>query len=177
MLRDLTMALGSAVFVAVVATFGDYVWASRLLAHRMTFGLLHGAGLCLAIGLAIGFPAGRPFVGAAGGLVVGVASAASFYVLAPVMGYPAMFASWVLLWLLIALLDQMLRGGGRHVWLRGVVAALASGAAFFAVSGMWTRWDPANINYVDHFLRWSVALLPGFLALHLGSDARPAARR
>ena len=111
MTRDLSLAIGSAVFAAVIMTLGDFVWASQLLRHRMAYGLLHGAGLCLALGLALGAPAKRPLTGAIGGLVVGILSAASFYVLAPVMRYSAMFVSWVLLWILLALLDRMLQRG------------------------------------------------------------------
>lgn len=176
MTRDLTLAIGSAVFAAVIMTLGDFVWASQLLRHRMAYGLLHGAGLCLALGLALGVPAKRPLTGAIGGLVVGILAAASFYVLAPVMRYSAMFVSWVLLWILLALLDRMLHRGASvaSALIRGVVASVASGAAFYAVSGMWDNWNPRSINYADHFLRWAVAFLPGFLALHLFSGRRAA---
>ena len=171
MTRDLSLAIGSAVFAAVVMTLGDFVWASQLLRHRAAYGLLHGAGLCLALGLALGAPAKRPVTGAIGGLVVGILSAASFYVLAPVMRYSAMFVSWVLLWILLALLDRMLqrRASVVSALMRGALAAVASGAAFYAISGMWENWNPQTIDYVDHFLRWSFAFLPGFLALQLFS--------
>lgn len=171
MTRDLTLAIGSALFAAVIMTLGDFVWASQLLSHRMAYGLLHGAGLCLALGLALGAPAKRPLAGAIGGLVVGILAAASYYVLAPMMRYSAMFASWFLLWIMLALLHRMLQRGGSvaSALIRGVLAAAGSGLAFYAVSGMWNNWNPQAINYVDHFLRWAVAFLPGFLALHLFS--------
>ncbi len=171
MTRDLSIAIGSAVFAAVIMTLGDFVWASQLLRHHMAYGLLHGAGLCLALGLALGAPAKRPLTGAIGGLVVGILSAASFYVLAPMMRYSAMFVSWVLLWILLALLDRMLQRGASvaAALIRGALAAVGSGLAFYAISGMWQNWNPQSINYADHFLRWAIAFLPGFLALHLFS--------
>jgi hypothetical protein len=59
---------------------------------------------------------------------------------------------------------------------RGVAAGVLSGAGFYLVSGMWTRWDPANINYLDHFARWAAAFAPGFLALQTArSQAAPRA--
>jgi hypothetical protein len=157
MMRDLSLAIGSAVFAAVVMTLGDFVWASQLLRHQMVYGLLHGAGLCLALGLALGVPAKRPLTGAIGGLVVGILAAASFYVLAPVMRHAAMFVSWVLLWILLALLDRMLHRGSSvsSALVRGALASVGSGVAFYAVSGMWDNWNPRAINYVDHFLRWA----------------------
>lgn len=157
----------SALLVAVVATLADWVWASQLLSHRMWYGVVHGAGLCLAIGLAIGIPVRRPFIGAMGGIAAGVLAAASFYLLAPMIRYSAMFVAWCLLWMLVAYLDgPILRrtSAGRAV-IRGLAAAFGSGLAFYAVSGMWTRWNPAAINYADHYARWAMALLPGFLAL------------
>jgi hypothetical protein len=174
MMRDLSLAIGSAVFAAVIMTLGDFVWASQLLRHRMAYGLLHGAGLCLALGLALGAPAKRPLTGAIGGLVVGILSAASFYVLAPVMRYSAMLVSWCLLWILLALLDRMLHGGKSFgaALVRGALAAVGSGLAFYAVSGMWDNWNPQAINYADHFVRWAIAFLPGFLALQLFSGRR-----
>jgi hypothetical protein len=171
MTRDLTLAIGSALFAAVIMTLGDFVWASQLLRHRMAYGLLHGAGLCLALGLALGAPAKRPLTGAIGGLIVGILSAVSFYVLAPMMRYSAMFVSWVLLWILLALLDRMLqrRASIAPALARGILAAVGSGLAFYAISGMWRDWNPQTISYVDHLLRWSIAFLPGFLALQLFS--------
>lgn len=173
-MRDLWAAGLSALGVAAVATVGDYVWASQLLSHRMTYGLVHGAALCLSMGLAVGLPAGKPLTGAVGGLIVGFMAAAFFYLLAPLLGYSAMFAAWILLWLLLAFLDgPLLHGTPRSaVVIRGALAAALSGAAFYAVSGMWTNWNPQQINYADHFLRWTVALLPGFLALRLAPGGR-----
>jgi hypothetical protein len=167
-------AILSALFVAAVATGADWVWASQLLSHRMWYGIVHGAGLCLAIGLAIGVPVRRPLTGAIGGIVAGVLGAATFYLLAPVLRYAAMFVAWCLLWMFIAYLDgPILRRGSTATSIaRGLAAAVASGIAFYAVSGMWTAWNPATINYVDHFVRWTIALLPGFLALHLGAKTR-----
>ena len=167
-------AILSALLVAAIATLADWVWASQLLSHRMCYGLVHGAGLCLGMGLAVGAPVRRPLTGALGGLVAGVLAAASFYLLAPMLRYPAMFVSWCLLWLLIAYLDgPILRRSTVSMALaRGAAAALLSALAFYAVSGMWTRWNPATINYLDHYARWTVAFLPGFLALRLPVPAR-----
>jgi hypothetical protein len=172
----LVTAIVSSLFVAAVSTLGDWVWASQLLRHRMWYGLAHGGALCLAMGLALGAPAGRPLIGAGGGVIAGLLAAASFYVLAPLLrgaglgGYSAMYIAWCLLWIFIAYLDGPIlrRASAAPALLRGLAAAIASGVAFYLVSGMWTNWDPATINYLDHFLRWAVAFLPGFLALRAG---------
>jgi hypothetical protein len=166
-MRPIQLAVLSSLLVAAVATAADWVWASQLLSHRMWYGVVHGAGLCGAMGLAVGIPARRPLTGLVGGLVAGVMAAASFYLLAPLLRYAAMFVAWCFLWMLFSYLDgPLLRGRPRvEALTRGVVAALLSGVAFYAVAGMWTRWNPATISYLDHFWRWSVAFLPGFLAL------------
>jgi hypothetical protein len=171
-------AVVSSLFVAAVCTIGDWVWASQLLTHKMWYGLAHGAGMCLAMGLALGAPAGRPIVGAMGGVVSGLLGAGSFYVLAPLLrgaglrGYAAMYLSWFLLWIFIGYLAGPIlrRTSAAAALVRGVVAAVTSGLAFYLVSGMWTNWNPATINYLDHFARWTIAFLPGFLALRVGRE-------
>lgn len=160
-------AVLSALFVAAVATLADWVWASQLLSHRTWYGVVHGGGLCLAMGLAIGIPVRRPLTGAIGGLVAGILGAASFYLLAPMLRDAAMFASWCLLWIFLGYLDGPIlrRTSTPAALVRGLAAAILSGVAFYAVSGMWTRWNPATINYFDHFVRWAIAVFPGFAAL------------
>jgi hypothetical protein len=173
-MSPMQVAIVSSLFVAAVATIADWVWASQLLPHRMWYGVVHGAGLCGAMGLAVGVPARRPLTGLAGGLIAGVMAAASFYLFAPLLRYAAMFLSWCLLWVLFAFLDgPILRDRPRpEALVRGSVAALCSGAAFYGVSGMWTGWNPATINYAEHFGRWAVAFLPGFVALRWQQGAR-----
>jgi hypothetical protein len=75
-MSSILIAVIASVFVGLVSTIGDWVWASQLLRHRMWYGLAHGAGMCLAMGLALGAPAGRPIVGALGGIVSGLLAAA-----------------------------------------------------------------------------------------------------
>jgi len=51
---------------------------------------------------------------------------------------------------------------------------LGSGLAFWAVSGIWTRHDPGGPNYAYNFACWTLAFLPGFLALLLRDRPGPA---
>lgn len=166
-------AVLSTIVVAAVATCGDWVWATFLSRHVMAAGLVHGALLCLAMGAMIGRPAGRTGAGAAGGVAIGLGSAALFYALAPMLRYAAMFPAWFALWVLLAVLFERLSGAGRLplALVRGVIAGAASGLAFYLISGMWTRWSPQTINYVDHFARWAFAFAPGFLAVQGGRAA------
>jgi len=48
---------------------------------------------------------------------------------------------------------------------RGAIAAVASGLAFYAISGIWRPFDPQGWDYLVHFAAWTVAYLPGFAAL------------
>jgi hypothetical protein len=106
---------------------------------------------------------------------VGLAAAGSFYALAPVLGYRAMFVSWMALWIGFALLDARVLRGLRaygEALTRGVLAAVGSGLAFYAISDIWLRPPPGGPRYAHHFLCWTAAFLPGFLALLLGRRAR-----
>jgi hypothetical protein len=168
-------ALLSTVAVAVVATLGDWIWATYLSRHVMAAGLVHGALLCLAMGAVLALPGRRVAAGAAAGVVVGVAAAALFYLLSPMLRYGAMLPAWFALWMLLAIAHRWFAQAAvpwSEALVRGAIAGAASGAAFYAVSGMWTRWNPDTINYLDHFARWAFAFAPGFIALQAFRGSR-----
>jgi hypothetical protein len=169
-MQVIIVAVVASAFVAAVATAADWVWASQLLRHKILYGLLHGAGLCGAMGLALGAAHRRPFTGLAGGLIAGVLAAASYYGFVFIPGFRryAILASWAVLWMLFGYLEGPFLRGARvgGALARGVVAAAASGAVFYYVTAAnWSRWNPQSIDYIAHFWRWGVAFLPGFLAL------------
>jgi hypothetical protein len=170
----------STAVVAAVATFGDWVWAAFLSQHLVIAGVVHGALLCLAMGAVLavpGYPADaakrrrraeRVLLGAAAGIAVGVAAAGLFYLLAPMLRMGAMLPAWFALWVMLSAMTRAF-GVARRSWgetlARGALAGLLSGAAFYLVADMWTGWNPARINYLEHFARWAFAFAPGFLAL------------
>ena len=166
----LSRPLLAAAALAAVSTLGDFVWARWIPEHKAAFGLVHGALLGAAIGLALGLARGRALAGLIGGAAIVLGAARGFYALRPLLGYSAMFVLWMALWLAFGLL------GGRWLGLRhslgealarGALAALGSGLAFYLVSGIWRHFDPRTIDYAYHFGCWTLAFLPGFLALLL----------
>ena len=181
--KTFVAALAGAVLLGALSTMGDFVWANWRVRHLALYGVLHGMAIFLAIGLFLGGRTGAPLLGGVAGVVAGAAAAGSFYLLAPVMGYSAMFASWVLVWIALGFISLWLTiratlrphgadsiGVTAGVLLRdglgrGVIASLASGAAFYAVSGMWFPFNPAGWDYAVHFVSWTFAFLPGFAAL------------
>ena len=159
--------LASLVLGAVMA-FGDYLWAVMHIQHRVTYGLAHGAIMCLCLGAAIGVHVGRPLPAAAAGPVIGVIAAGVFYLLAARMGMAAMFPAWMAFWILFALLQRVFqRGEGTGgAAIRGAIAAVLSGLAFYAISGIWTGPGAHGApNIPVHVAAWTFAFLPGFLAL------------
>lgn len=172
MIKALLHAVAAALLLATVMTLGDFAWAALDIPHRTLNGIVHGAVMCFFIGAVIGARAGRLFVGALAGPLFGVLSAVLFYVLAPTLGWGAMLPAWMAFWSLFALLQQRLPPFERpepqwHAALRGLAAAVLSGAAFYAISGIWTRHDAGGPNYAVNFVSWWFAFLPGFLALFL----------
>jgi hypothetical protein len=160
-----SLALGA------VMTLGDVAWAQFGIRHRVAYGVIHGAVMCLCLGLAVGVRARRVAPAAIAGPMIGVLAAASFYVLAPMLRWGALFPAWMLLWILFAVLQHWLdrREPGSRAVLRGIAAALLSGGAFYAVSGMWTQASHESPNVLREFLSWSFAFLPGFFALFAGT--------
>lgn len=165
-------AILGALLLAGVSTLGDFIWAHFSLEHRPSYGLIHGTVLCGVLGLYLGFLRKRPSLGTMGGALIGFAAAAGFYGLARFAGMAAMFPLWMAFWIAFALLDARVltdpgqrSSGTRTALVRGALAAVASGLAFFAISGIWLDREPGGPNYLVNLASWSVAFLPGFLAL------------
>ena len=125
----------------------------------------------LAIGFFLGSLARRPAAGAVAGAVAGAAAAGSFYLLAPVLGFSAMFVSWFVVWIALGFVYAWLMRTSASistVVTRGVIAALGSGLAFYLISGIWRPFNPHGWDYATHFAAWTFAYLPGFAALVMG---------
>ena len=174
-MTGIAASIGGALVMAAVSTFGDFVWATWIARHRMILGLTHGTLLFLCMGLYLGALARRPAAGAVAGALIGLLAAGSFYLLAPLAGYSVMFFAWIALWVAFGVLHRWLqreRSSVRYAFVRGALAALLSGAAFYAISGIWRPFHPRGWDYGVHFLAWTFAFLPGFLALLI--KKRPA---
>jgi hypothetical protein len=161
-------ALIGAIVLGVLSTFYDFLWAHFEVRHKAVNGLVHGMTLLSVAGLVLAWPSRRLAAGLGGGAVAGLIAAASFYAFYPLLGYLwAIIAAWMLLWLLFGALEAWLRGAAileSAVLLRGVTAAVLSGAAFYLVSGMWTDHSTPP-NYLRNLASWTFAFFPGFAAL------------
>jgi len=170
----MTRLLAGILFVAAVATFGDYVWFEIGIRHQVTAGALHGAVLLGSVGLVLGWLAGRMLAGLLSGIAAGVGGAAGYYMIASSSQrsetFPAMIAAWAAVWLVLAACDgRILRRPPRawsEVLIRGGVAAVVGGLAFYAVLGViWGDRAPGERNYLLQFGAWMVAWAPGILAI------------
>jgi hypothetical protein len=167
--------------MAVVTTAGDYAWYEFGIRHNRLTGIAHGVVLLGTLGAFLGSQSHRIGLGALGGIVAGIAGALLFYALAPVLGWGAMFVAWSALWLGLAAFDGLvlrrprplnLRASmatARSTWIvRGLIAAVGAGVAFYAVSGVWTGDDRQDPSYGWHFVAWLIAWWPGIAALTFG---------
>jgi hypothetical protein len=163
MFRDSFVA---AALLAVVMTLGDMIWAALDLPHLRMYGVAHGAAMCLAFGAVVGWRARRIASGAIGGLVIGVLAALIFYALAWKLRAVALLPAWMSFWIMFAFLQDWLSGrrDPARAAIRGLIAAVLSGAVFVAISGIWTR-PPTHPNYLVNLGAWAAAYFPGFFAL------------
>jgi hypothetical protein len=165
--------LGAALFLGAVMTAGDFVWAYFNVRHTTMSGILHGVAMCLCLGVVVGARAGRLGAGLLAGPLIGVLAAGAFYALAPTLRWGAMLPAWMLFWICFALLQHFLvRETLPRALGRGLVAAVASGLAFYAISGIWTNPPRGGPNYLVLLIYWSFAFLPGFVTLFVGAPAR-----
>ena len=173
--RDVMKSVVAALALGGLSTFGDWLWTHYIPDGAILPGVIHGAVIFLLLALILAWHAGTrqavrrlvPTLPLTGMLI-----AALFYPLAGVFGYGgALLVTWVTMWLCTAALLRWARGGAETVprtLLRGAMAALGSGLAFWAISGIWTHPDPGGPNYLWHFACWGFAFLPGLLALLVG---------
>jgi len=164
--------------VALVATLGDYTWYTLSVRHSVATGIIHGAVLLTAVGAVLGLDAGRVLKGLPIGTLSGIGGALVYYLLVALVDRrtygTAIPASWVAMWLIVALLDgRWLRAPQRRPWseiaTRGVLAAVLGGLAFFLVMNtLWGRPPATGRNYFVQYAAWVVAWAPGLLALTLG---------
>jgi hypothetical protein len=177
-----TLLLGI-LFVAAVATAGDYAWYETPLdPHRWTdkpagiaiAGVIHGALLLTAVGAVLGKTAGRLAAGLPIGAVSGVFGALVYYAITTVAGrryaLVAMVLAWAALWLMMAFLNGHKLAEPRHstgeVLGRGLAAAILGGCAFYLmVSTLWGRPPATGRNYALQFAAWAIAWAPGILAV------------
>ena len=174
----LLSSLAGAVVLGAFSTFGDWVWARYIPDGAVVPGVVHGDVIFLILAAVLAWNIGT--WRAAWRLLpvlpgVGIVLAAVFYPAAAVLGYlGALLVTWVLMWLATAALQRLARGGV-ETWprtlLRGAAAAVGSGLAFWAISGIWTNPSPGGPSYPWHFVCWTFAFLPGFLALLLDQPA------
>jgi hypothetical protein len=153
MLGSVRRALVSAFVIASLSTLGDFVWASWIPEHRPLFGLAHGLALGAAIGFVLGVVRGRAAKGALLGSLIVLAAAGGFYALRPILGYGAMIVLWMAFWLAFGLLSGRWLGPHHTIGqslARGSLAALGSGLGFYAISGIWTRFDQ-RAKRTSHF--------------------------
>jgi hypothetical protein len=164
----LAEAITGTIAIAAVSTAADFIWATWISSARAVYGFIHGALLFLAIGLFLGSLMGRAAAGALAGACVGALAAGLYYLLAPMLGFSAMIVAWMAVWLGLAFvygrLSRRMDNLGA-VASRGVIAAVASGLGFYAISGIWRPFDPQGWDYLAHFGAWLVAYFPGFAAL------------
>lgn len=166
MITALAPSAAAALALGAVMTAGDFAWAYFGVRHSVGAGIAHGALMCACIGVVIGLRAGRLAPGLVGGPLIGVLAAVTYYLLAPVLRLGAMLPAWMLFWICFALLQRLLVTETLGAALgRGAVAAVLSGLAFYAISGIWTTPAPGGPNYPVHFVSWSFAFFPGFLSL------------
>jgi len=167
--------------VALVATLGDYIWYTLQIPHNIATGITYGVVVLTAVGAVLGLDAGRVVKGLPIGALAGVGGALTYYLLVALVDRrtygSAIPASWVALWLIVAVLDgRWLRAPQRRPWMeiaiRGALAAVVSGVSFYLVMNtLWGRPPATGRNYAVQFCAWTVAWAPGLLALTLGRSS------
>ena len=183
---EVQATLGASLVLGAVSTFGDWLWTHYIPDGAIIPGIAHGVIIFLVIAFVLAATARREDGADSAAIrrllwalpVAGAVIAASFYPLYMVLGFlgplarylTSLLITWVAMWLVLAWLYAGASGGHegtQRTLIRGALAAVGSGLAFWAISGIWTKAQPGGPNYLWHFACWSFAFLPGFAALFL----------
>ncbi|MEL7060070.1 MAG: hypothetical protein AAGN46_08600 [Acidobacteriota bacterium] len=174
---DLSIAVAGALLLGGLSAVGDWIWWRFIPDGAVVPGILHGLIVFFVIACVLAWAARRSGHARGGQRllwqlpVAGALLAASFYPLFFVLGYlGALLATWVGMWWAIAALQRRARGSAEswgRVAARASIAAVASGLAFWAISGLWTNPSPGGPDLPVHVASWSFAFLPGFVAMLL----------
>ena len=166
---------------AAVSTLGDYLWKNVLPHGLPIYWFAHAIVLFSTVGVCLGLPSNKPLAGALGAVAIGCLATAGFYFLQPLMGYAAMFLLFFALWFGLGVLTgrvlQRRDSIERRSSCAALLAAVGSGLGFYVISGIWMPFNPQGLDYVKHFVYWTIAYLPGFAALLLrrgGAHSPPA---
>jgi hypothetical protein len=165
---NIRVTLAAALAIAAVSTLGDFIWATWIPRHRPVYGLTHGTLLFLCIGAVLGSIANKWVGGALIGALIGFVAAGTFYLLAPLAGFWIMFAVWFAVWIALGVFNGHLNQSNaaiRSLILRGLLAAIAFGVAFYIISGIWFPFRPRGWDYAAHFAGWTFAYFMGFAPL------------
>jgi hypothetical protein len=80
-----------------------------------------------------------------------------------------MFFVWAFVWIALAVIVGRVLAASLEPWtrvlVRGMAAMIGSGLAFYLISDIWRPFNPQGWDYAVHFVSWTLAYLPGFLAL------------
>ena len=163
-------------WVAAIAVAGDHVWFAVGARNEATAGSMHGAALLGAVGLVLGWLSGRVVAGLVTGIAAGVGGALAYYAIAAALGgrggmsLPAMVAAWAAVWIVLAICDgRILRRPAARPWgetlMRGIVAALVGGIAFYFMFPFFWGRDSRDYSDLVKFGAWAVAWAPGILAI------------
>lgn len=169
-------AVISALVLGAASTLGDWIWANYIEDGAVVPGVVHGllffVLLAIVLASSLRTPGVWPRLLTALPLM-GVVIAAAFYPIAMVAGYlGGLITTWVAMWIGLASAVRWAEGGSstvRDALVRGTLAAVFSGLAFWLISGVWT--NPSAHSEPLSFERlgsWSFAFLPGMAALLIG---------
>jgi hypothetical protein len=159
-------ALAAALLLGGVNTLSDFASSELRLETRRIYAFVRIALICYCVGGIVGARAKQLLIGTVGGLMIGALVAAAYYLLVPASGWGALVAAWVIFWVAFSLLEAVLNGGSAGgALLQGLIAAALSGAAFYAITGIWVEPSSRDPNYLRVLASWTGAFFPGFIVL------------
>ena len=160
-------AFAAALLLGGINTIADYVALEFKLQSKPIYVFARVALICYCVGAIVGARGRQLMMGMVGGVMIGALVSASYYLLAPTVGFPALVVAWVLFWLGFSLMEALLQGGISITLalLQGAGAAALSAGFFYAISNIWIDPRSSDPELWQVLVTWTAAFLPGFVVL------------
>jgi hypothetical protein len=114
-------------------------------------------------GCYLGWRKGRPLVGGAAGIAIGVIAASAFWLASGSIGRQAVWAAWLIGWLLCSVLQAQLDGRLQlaRALRRGLIASLAGAIGMaIATQQLVAAETSASVSVIANFSAWTLAYWP-----------------
>ena len=159
-------AFAAAILLGGINTIADVVSTELKVGSSPVYILARVLIICYCVGGIVGARGRQMLMGSVGGVMIGAVVSATYYLLAPSLGWWAVAPAWSIFWLAFSLLDALVHGGTiAGAVIQALAAILLSAGFYFGITNLWPPERGSDPSIWRALASWSFTFLPGFIVL------------